>query len=206
MTTYIDVAAALSAKFSQAVLRASRDHPAFNVPAGQALAVLRWLRDEAGFEILRDVTAIDWGLERSPRFMVVWHLYSPAAHRYVRVAADCASDAEPQMPSATELWPGANWHERETYDMFGIVFSGHPELKRILMWEGYPYFPLRKEFPLAGLPAELPDPEVAAETKEKVQAAPMAGGPFVATPGETMSGAEPRARDEAWSESSQKPT
>ena len=110
-------------------------------------------------------------------------------------------DAEPVAPSVAALWPGANWHERECYDMFGIRFEGHPDLRRILMWEGYPYFPLRKEFPLAGIETPLPDAEVAEETGARVIAAPLAGGPFVTSPGEiNLTEAEPRAKDESWSD------
>jgi NADH-quinone oxidoreductase subunit C len=86
------------------------------------------------------------------------------------------------------VWRTANWHEREIYDMMGIRFRGHPDLRRILMWEGYPYFPLRKDFPLAGKPTDLPD---VAFTKQ----APQEGGPFVTVAGgkDAMS-REPRVR------------
>jgi NADH-quinone oxidoreductase subunit C len=205
MPTDVEIATAVSSQFPSAAPRASLDCPAFNVPAGEAVAVLQWLRDAQGYDFLMDVTGIDWSAEKSPRFTVVWHLYSSTKHAYVRLAADCASDSDPAMPSATGLWAGADWHERETFDMLGIKFTGHPDLRRILMWDGYPYFPLRKEFPLAGLPTELNDAEIAAEVKEGVISAPMAGGPFVATPGEPMSEAEPRAKDEAWNEQKEKP-
>ncbi|WP_438480062.1 NADH-quinone oxidoreductase subunit C [Oleiharenicola lentus] len=205
MSTDVEVTTAVSQQFPAVSPRASLDCPAFNVPADEALALLKYLRDTHAYDFLVDVTAIDWSAEQSPRFTVVWHLYSSTSHNYIRIAADCMSDPEPSMPSAVGIWPGADWHERETYDMFGIKFEGHPDLRRILMWDGYPYFPLRKEFPLAGLPAELPDVEVAAETKTGVISAPMAGGPFVATPGEPMSEAEPRAKDEAWNEQREKP-
>jgi NADH-quinone oxidoreductase subunit C len=202
MTAPADVTAALQAKFPDKITpRASLDHPAINIPMGDVVAVLKTLRDEFGYDMLVDVTAIDWAEGASPRFTVVWHLLSTTAHDYLRVAADCASDVEPTAPTVTSLWGGANWHERETWDLLGIKFTDHPDLRRILMWDGYPYHPLRKEFPLAGIETALPDLEVAEETGAKVIAAPMAGGPFVASPGEmNLTDAEPRAKDESWSE------
>jgi len=205
MTTDVAITTAVSQQFPSATPRASLDCPAFNVPAAEVIALLRFLRDTQGYDFLMDVTGVDWSAEQSPRFTVVWHLYSSTAHTYVRVAADCASPTEPVMPTATGLWAGADWHERETYDMLGIKFTGHPDLRRILMWDAYPYFPLRKDFPLAGLPTELSDADITEETKTGVISAPMAGGPFVATPGEPMGEAEPRAKDEAWNERNEKP-
>ena len=205
MTTDVELPTAVTQQFPSASPRASLDCPAFNVAADAAVALLGYLRDTQGYDFLMDVTAVDWSDGKSPRFTVVWHLYSSTKHTYVRVAADCPDDAAPAMPTATGLWAGADWHEREAFDMFGITFTGHPDLRRILMWDGYPYHPLRKEFPLAGLPADFHDPEITAETKTGLISAPMAGGPFVATPGEPMSEAEPRAKDEAWNEQSEKP-
>ena len=205
MTTDVEITNAVSQQFPSAAPRASLDCPAFNIPAAEVLALLQHLRDTQGYDFLMDVTGIDWSAEKSPRFTVVWHLYSSTKHTYVRLASDCASNSEPVMPSATGLWAGADWHERETFDMLGIKFTGHPDLRRILMWDEYPYFPLRKDFPLAGLPTELSDPEITEEIKTGVISAPMAGGPFVATPGEPMSDAGPRAKDEAWNEQNEKP-
>ncbi|HVU33204.1 MAG TPA: NADH-quinone oxidoreductase subunit C [Opitutaceae bacterium] len=202
-----DAATALKDKFPQAVVRPSSDHPAFNVPVGDVLAVLKFLRDEGAFNLLMDVTAVDAGEGTSPRFTVVYHLLSTTnPGSYIRIAAACANDAEPKAPSVVGLWPGANWHERECYDMFGIRFEGHPDLRRILMWEGYPYHPLRKEFPLAGIETELPVEDIAEETGTRVVAAPMQGGPFVASPGEiNLTEAEPRAKDESWSDRRARP-
>lgn len=206
MSVTADATTALKEKFPQVTERASLDHPAFNVPLADVAAVLKHLRDERGFDMLVDVTAIDWAEGTSPRFTVVYHLLSTTRHDYVRITANCVNDLAPTAPSAVPLWPAANWHERECFDMFGIKFTGHPDLRRILMWDGYPYHPLRKEFPLAGIETELPDPEIAAETQAKVISAPMAGGPFVAAAGEiNLSEAEPRAKDESWNERRQKP-
>jgi NADH-quinone oxidoreductase subunit C len=201
-----DTTTALKGKFPQATDRASSDHPAFNVPLADVPAVLQYLRDEAACDLLMDLTAIDGGEGTSPRFTVVYHVFSTTRATYVRIAAPCAGDTEPSAPSVVSLWPGANWHERECYDMFGITFTGHPDLRRILMWDGYPYFPLRKEFPLAGIETPLPDAEVAAETGTKVLPAPMAGGPFVAASGEiNLTEAEPRAKDESWADRRPRP-
>jgi NADH-quinone oxidoreductase subunit C len=205
MTATVDVATFLTGRFPRVTGRPSGDCPAFNAPAEQVLDVLRSLRDEAGYDFLADLTAIDWSSAKSPRFTVVWHLLSTVGHAYVRIAADCADDDRPSMPSATGLWPGANWHEREAFDMFGLTFAGHPDLRRILMWDGYPYFPLRKDFPLAGRDAPLPDAAVADETGAALKPAPYMGGPFVASTGGTMEEGEPRAADQSWTERSEKP-
>ncbi len=206
MSAPADATTVLKEKFPQVTERPSLDHPAVNVPVADVPAVLKFLRDECAFDHLADLTAIDWAEGATPRFTVVYHLYSNTRQGYVRVAANCANDAVPTAPSVVSVWAGANWHERECYDMFGIRFEGHPDLRRILMWEGYPYHPLRKEFPLAGIEAPLPDVEIAAETGTTVIAAPMAGGPFVAAPGEiNLTEAEPRAKDESWNERNAQP-
>ena len=201
-----DLPAAFQARFPAVAPRPTGDHPAFKLPIAEAPAALKFLRDELGYDMLVDVTAIDWDVEASPRFSVVWHLLSTTHHGYVRLVADCASDTEPVAPSVVSLWAGADWHERETFDLMGIRFEGHPDLRRILMWDGYPFHPLRKDFPLAGIETALPDLEVTDETKAKVLPAPMMGGPFVASSGEmNLTEAEPRAKDESWNERKEKP-
>ncbi len=201
-----DLLATLQAQFPAATARPTGDHPAYKLPVAEVPAALKFLRDTQGFDFLSDVTAIDWDVEASPRFSVVWHLLSTTHHGYVRIVADCVSDTEPSAPSVVALWAGANWHERETFDLMGIRFTDHPDLRRILMWDGYPFHPLRKDFPLAGIETALPDLEVTDLTKTKVIAAPMMGGPFVASTGEmNLTDAEPRAKDESWHEKSDKP-
>lgn len=198
-----DVTTALKEKFPQVAERVSADHPAVDVPLVDLVGVLTYLRDGQGFDLLADLTAVDWAEGAAPRFSIVYHLYSTAKPgTYVRVVAPCAgTEAEPTAPSVVAIWPAANWHERECYDMFGIKFQGHPDLRRILMWDGYPYHPLRKEFPLAGIETDLPVADIAEETGTKVIAAPMMGGPFVASSGEiNLTEAEPRAKDESWSD------
>ena len=148
-------------------------------------AVLAKCRHDLGYEMVLDVASIDH-LGEEPRFEVVYEIASVEDTKRLRVKAKVAEDQK--VHSATDLWAGADWHEREVWDMMGIGFSNHPNLKRILMWEGYPFFPLRKDFPLAGRPSEMPDVAFSG-------VAPLEGGPFVtcAGGGNTVV-REPRAR------------
>lgn len=164
------------------------------------------LRDEETFDLLVDLTAIDHGSNAKERFTVVLHLYSLIHKSYLRIHCDCSDNESPVVPSVSSVFPAANWHEREAYDMFGIQFSNHPNLKRILMWDEYPYFPLRKEFPLAGIDVPLPAADVSDVTGASVEPAPMMGGPFVSSGDGRMSDAEPRAKDESWTEDAEKPS
>ncbi|MBI3091864.1 MAG: NADH-quinone oxidoreductase subunit C [Candidatus Tectomicrobia bacterium] len=120
------------------------------VAAARLVDICRVLRDdpELRFEMLTDVTAADYVQQRNV-FTVVYHLYSFLGNARLRLKADVPAE-HPSLPSLTSLWPAANWHERETYDLFGIQFEGHPDLRRILMPEDFTDFPLRKEFPLQG--------------------------------------------------------
>lgn len=200
-----DLKSALQTVCADLTERDSLDWPAYNCPIGSLVDVLAALRDEHGFDVLSDATGIDNGVDESPRFTVVYHLYSNAKHTYVRIAADCLSDTEPTAPTATGLWKTANWHERECYDLLGITYENHPDMRRILMWDEYPHHPLRKDFPLAGFEGELWDGEIADETGTKVLPAPMAGGPFVAPQENFSVKKEPRAKDESWNEKKEKP-
>lgn len=194
----------LQEKFPGVSVRPSLDCPAFNVPAADLLAVTQFLRDELKYDLLVDISGVDWK-DGDARFSVVYHLLSTSHHSYVRLSTDCPDNESPKVPSLTAIWPAADWHEREAFDMFGIRFSGHPDMRRILMWDDYPYFPLRKDFPLAGIETELPDNEVGELTGAKLTAAPMMGGPFTASPGKHVSENEPRAKDQSWTEKNPKP-
>ncbi len=162
------------------------------------------LRDEQTFDLLADLTAIDQGEDASTRFILVVHLYSLIHKSYLRIHVNCLDNLNPEVPSLSGVFPAANWHERETFDMFGISFTEHPNLKRILMWDEYPYYPLRKEFPLAGIEVPLPAADVSEVTGANVDPAPMMGGPFVSSSNGRLSEAEPRGKDESWTEDTEK--
>ena len=143
-------------------------------------------KEELSFDYLIDISSVD-NFGNEPRFEVVYELYSMTLAVHLRLKLRVSED-DPTVDTISDIWPTANWHEREIYDMMGLRFKGHPDLRRILMWEGYPYFPLRKEFPLEGKPSEMPDVAF-------TSAAPMEGGPFVTQPSTaTAKDREPRAR------------
>jgi NADH-quinone oxidoreductase subunit C len=117
--------------------------------AERIVDVARFLRDDARcrFVNITDITAVDYpGRER--RFDVVYHLLSPTLNARVRVKIEAAEDT--QVPSIIDVFPGADWFERETYDLYGVIFAGHPDMRRLLTDYGFDGHPLRKDFPLTG--------------------------------------------------------
>ncbi len=163
-----------------------RGEMTYTIPAANLREIAKFCRDELSFDYLIDITSIDNSGEE-PRFEIVYELYSVSLGAHLRLKLR-VSEAAGSVDTVSDIWPTANWHEREIYDMMGIKFDGHPDLRRILMWDGYPFFPLRKEFPLEGLPSDVPD---VAFTK----ATPLEGGPFVTRPSTaTAKDREPRAR------------
>lgn len=116
--------------------------PTFLVAAAGLVAAATWLRDQAGYDYLSSVTGVD----RGQQFEVVYHLYSMAQGGGPLVLKVTGSWEEPTVPSVVGVWPAAEFQEREIYDLLGITFSGHPDLRRILLWDGFPGHPLRKTF------------------------------------------------------------
>jgi NADH-quinone oxidoreductase subunit C len=148
--------------------------------------VCEFAKKELRFDYLVDITSID-NYGDDPRFTLVYHLYGYGHLCSLRLKAEL-SEEKGEVPTLTSVWRTADWHEREIYDMMGVRFRGHPDLRRILMWDGYPYYPLRKDFPLSGRLTDLP--EVAF-----TQPAPLAGGPFVTIAGgKDALSREPRVR------------
>src|SRR5215472_3478771 len=163
-----------------------RGETSFMIATEDLRDIAKFCRDELSFDYLLDITSID-NFGEEPRFEIVYHLYSMPHGVHLRFKLKLSEEVG-AVDTVSDVWPTANWHEREIYDMMGIKFNGHPDLRRILMWDGYPYFPLRKDFPLAGLPSEMPE---VAFTK----ITPLEGGPFVTVPSTAGSkDREPRAR------------
>jgi NADH-quinone oxidoreductase subunit C len=125
------------------------DQLTVTVQAEQIVDVVKYLRDDAGcrFVNITDVTAVDYP-GREKRFDVVYHLLSPTLNTRIRLRAE--ADETTQVPSIIDVFPGADWFERETYDLYGVIFIGHPDMRRLLTDYGFEGHPLRKDFPLTG--------------------------------------------------------
>ena len=164
-----------------------RDELSLTVTKDSLIEIMTFCKKDLGFDYLVDLTAVD-NLGTNPRYEVVYELYSysNSCHLRIKVGVD---ESEREVSSLVGLWPTANWHEREAFDMIGVTFSGHPDMRRILMWEGYPYYPLRKDFPLAGKTSDMPDVAFS-------EPVPLEGGPFVTSPSSaTTDKREPRSRE-----------
>lgn len=138
------------------------------VEPGELISTLTFLRDDrqCQFISLIDISGVDYP-SRSERFDVVYHLLSPRQNLRIRVKV--ATDEDTPVPSATPVYPGADWYERETYDLYGVLFSGHPDLRRILTDYGFEGHPLRKDFPLTGFVEVRYDDEVKRVVYEPVE-------------------------------------
>ena len=129
------------------------------VPKENIVEICRFLKEDPdlSFDLLSDLCGIDMNTPES-RFGVIYNIFSLKNKLRIRLKTFAEQD-DPRVPTVTGVWSTANWHERETYDMFGIIFEGHPDLRRIYMREDFEHYPLRKDFPLMGIPGSVPLPK-----------------------------------------------
>ncbi len=129
------------------------------VPKDRIVEICRFLKEDAelAFDLLADLCGIDMNTPEN-RFGVIYNLYSLKNKHRIRLKV-FASGENPKVPTVTGVWSTANWHERETFDMFGIIFEGHPDLRRMYMPDEFEHYPLRKDFPLMGIPGSLELPK-----------------------------------------------
>lgn len=144
------VTQSLKQKFPHAILGSSADYGDETVVVDRAaiIEVLQFLREypASPFDLLLDICGVDF-MGQTPRFEVVYHLYSLHTKARIRLKVKL-DEADLHIPSCLSIWPAADWFEREAWDMYGIVFDGHPNLKRLMMWEEFEGYPLRKDYPL----------------------------------------------------------
>jgi NADH-quinone oxidoreductase subunit C len=187
--TALEAAKKLKAKFGDLISEPSEFRGEATVvvaDAQQIVEVCQYAKNDLDFNYLVDISSLD-NYGDDPRWTVVYHLRGMRSGCELRLKTN-VSEEKSKLPSVIGVWITANWHEREVYDMMGIHFAGHPDLRRILMWDGYPYFPLRKDFPLAGKESDLPGIAFTRLT-------PMEGGPFVTVAGgNSAQSREPRIR------------
>ncbi len=178
MADHAALAAKLRERFPDVELDASPgiDLDVVTVPAERLADILQEVRDAHGYEMLTDITGADW-LPREPRYDVNYHLLSLEDNARVRVKVQLADGDELHVPTVTGVFPGANWQEREVWDFFGVIFDGHPNLTRILMPDEWVGHPLRKDYPVGGVPVEYRiEPAYVGQNVVPDVALPAAGG------------------------------
>jgi len=147
----------LQAKFGDAIVESNefRDELTVVVRKDRLVELCTYLKEDRGlrYDLLVDLCGIDM-YTPVKRFGVIYNVYSLKNRHRLRLKT-FTEDEQPQVPTVTGVWSTANWHERETYDMFGILFDGHPDLRRIYMPDDFEYHPLRKDFPLMGVPGSI---------------------------------------------------
>ena len=188
--TALDLAQQIQSKFGSLIAAPVEFRGEVTVKISDAdriTEICAFAKNQLGFDYLVDISSVD-NYGDDPRWTLVYELYGMEHRCRLRIKTD-VSEEKSGLPTVTGVWRTTDWHEREVYDMMGISFHGHPDLRRILMWDGYPYFPLRKDFPLAGKPTDLPDIAF-------TRSAPQEGGPFVTLAGgkDTLT-REPRVRN-----------
>jgi NADH-quinone oxidoreductase subunit C len=136
-----------------------RNELTVNLDKKNIVKICQFLKDDEDlqFKLCEDVTAIDWA-RRKDRFTVVYHIFSLRHNFRLRLKAD-VDESDCSIDTVSSVWKSANWAEREAYDMYGIIFKGHPDLRRMYMPEEFEFHPLRKDFPLTGIPGSLPLPK-----------------------------------------------
>jgi NADH-quinone oxidoreductase subunit C len=171
-----------------------------SVNAARIVEVVRFLRDDPGcrFVSVIDVTAVDYP-GRENRFDVVYHLLSPTLNARIRLRAEASETT--QVPSIIDVFPGADWFERETYDLYGVIFTGHPDMRRLLTDYGFDGHPLRKDFPLTGFVEVRYDDQEKRVVYEPVRLnqefrkfdflSPWEGADYPVLPGDEKAGGKP---------------
>jgi len=157
--THEEIISAVSKSFPAAFLESTvyRGELTLAIRKSDIVRVCEYLKNTLLFDSLRDLCGLDMN-RKGERFAVVYNLYSLSTHDRLRLKVG-VEEEECSVPTVSGVWKTADWHERETYDMFGITFEGHPDLRRIYMPEEFEYFPLRKDFPLMGVPDSIPLPK-----------------------------------------------
>ncbi len=168
----LEIAEKIKEKFPEEVkgIKEFRGQVSVTVKRERIVEICRWLHDEPdlNFDLLKDLCGVDYLGKKPIRFEVVYTLYSMTHHHMIRIKAEVPEE-DPEIDSVIEIWRGADWHERECYDMFGIKFRGHPDLRRILLpedWEGHP---LRKDYPEKGPEKEWKGFQEVLDTAKRLQ-------------------------------------